>query len=319
MNRRIISLVIIISTTLIMLLPQPKVEAASFTVSKSSVTLDIGKSSTITINASTHTGRINITSSNSNVASISEGSLWVENNSQTITISAKSAGKETITISGELFDSALEQELTYTKTISVTVNKPKEESSGGSGNQSGTGSGSSNQGGSTTGGSSSGSNSSGNVVGGSSNSGSSNTGNSAGSSLGTTSKPSSGSNSSKPNTGTISKPSGNSQTTISKPNENTTSNNNTNVKDETQQITTPSEIIEQNNKEDNAEPTEETVNEENSEINVNTEQENNDNIENTGVIQKNIPVKQTIIIGVIGIAVVVTGMGILILRKILKK
>ena len=72
------ALMLIISTSLIMLLPQLNVEAASFTVSKSSVTLDIGKSSTITINASTHTGRINITSSNSSVASVSAGAQLVE-------------------------------------------------------------------------------------------------------------------------------------------------------------------------------------------------------------------------------------------------
>ena len=314
-----IALMLTILITLITVLPQPNVEAASFTVSKSSVTLDIGKSSTITINSSTHTGRINITSSNFNVASVSAGSLWVENNSQTITISAKSAGNATITISGELFDSALEQELTYTKTISVTVNKPKEETSGGSGNQSGTGSDSSNQGGSTTGGLSGGSNSSGNVAGGSSNSGSLNTGNSGGSSSGTTSKPSSGITSSKPNTGITSKPSGSSQTTTFKPVQNATSNNNTNVKDETQQITTPVEIIEENNQEDNVETIEEIANRDNLEANLITEQENNENLENAEVIQKNIPVKQIIITGVISIAVFITGIGIFISRKILKK
>lgn len=305
-----IALMLIISTALIMLLPEPKVEAASFTVSKSSVTLDVEKSSTITINASTHTGRINITSSNSSVASVNVGSLWVENNSQTITISAKSAGNAIITISGELFDSALEQELTYTKTINVTVNKPKEESLGGSGNQSGTGSGSVNQGGSSSGGS----NSSGNVVGGSSNSGNSNIGNTGGSSSGTTSKPSSGSTISKPNIETTSKPSGSSQTTTSKPVQNTTSNNNTNVKDEAQQTTIPVEIIEQN-----VEKIEEIANEENLAVDLNTEKENNENIENTQVIPKNIPVKQIIIIGVISIAVVVMGIGIFIVRKIFKK
>jgi len=115
----------LIAITIIML-PISKVEAGNFTVSNSSVTLEIDKSATITINASTHTGRINITSSNASVATVNLESMWVENNSQPITISAKSAGNATITMTGSLYDTVIGKEETYTQTVVVTVNKVPE-------------------------------------------------------------------------------------------------------------------------------------------------------------------------------------------------
>lgn len=127
MKKNINIIITVIIAAILIMLPIQKAEAASFTVSNSSVTLDIEKSTTITINALTHTGRINITSSNSNVASVNTNSIWVENNSQSITIAAKSEGNATITISGELYDTTIEGEQQYTKTINVTVNKVKEE------------------------------------------------------------------------------------------------------------------------------------------------------------------------------------------------
>lgn len=127
MKKYINIIIMIIISAILVMLPMSEIEAASFNVSNSNVTLDVEKSTTITINASTHTGRINITSSNSNVASVNTNSIWVENNSQSITISGKSEGTATITISGELYDSTIEGEQQYLKTINVTVNKVKEE------------------------------------------------------------------------------------------------------------------------------------------------------------------------------------------------
>ena len=127
MKKNINSIIMVIIAVILIMLPMTKVEAASFTISKSGVTLDVEKTTTITINASTHTGRINITSSNSNIASVSTNSIWVENNSQSITITGKNEGTATITISGELYDTTIESEQKYTQTISVTVNKVKED------------------------------------------------------------------------------------------------------------------------------------------------------------------------------------------------
>lgn len=120
----IITLCFIFSVILISIAHIPKVEAANMTVSKSNVSLEIGKSTAITVNASTHTGRVDVSISNASVATVSTSSFWVENNSQTITITAKSEGNATITIQGELYDSSTEEEKVFTKTINVTVTKP---------------------------------------------------------------------------------------------------------------------------------------------------------------------------------------------------
>lgn len=126
MKKNINIIITVVIAIVLIMLPLSRVKAESFKVSNSSLTLDIEKSATITINASTHTGRINISSSDANIATVNTGSLWVENNSQTITISAKSAGNATINISGLLYDTAIEAEQEYSQTINVTVNKAQE-------------------------------------------------------------------------------------------------------------------------------------------------------------------------------------------------
>ena len=142
----ITSIALILALVTISLLPLPVAHAANFSVSKSNVSIENGKSSTITINAPTHTGRLDIVSSNSGIATVSESSLWVENNSKTITISAKSIGTTTITIKGELYDASAEEEGSFSKTINVTVTKA---ANSGGGNTGGTSSG--NQGSGVTG------------------------------------------------------------------------------------------------------------------------------------------------------------------------
>lgn len=139
-NNTITSIALIFAIILMALLPLPVAHAANFSVSKSNISIETGKTSTITINAPTHTGRLDINSSNSGIAITNEKNLWVENNSKTITISAKSAGTATITISGELYDSSTEKEEKFSKTVKVTVTKPVVlESTNTSGNNNSTG------------------------------------------------------------------------------------------------------------------------------------------------------------------------------------
>lgn len=122
-NNIIWTLILILAMIIVTLLPLPVAEAANFTISKSSISLENGKSSTITINAPTHTGRLDIISSNPDIAISNENSIWIENNSKTITISGKTSGTATITIKGELYDSSTESEEIFTKTINVNVSK----------------------------------------------------------------------------------------------------------------------------------------------------------------------------------------------------
>ena len=95
--------------------------AGSFSISKASLTITEGKTSTFSINGSKATGRVDITSSNSSVASTNKSSIWLENNSETITVTAKKPGKATITIKGTVADGD-GIESTVTKTVNITVN-----------------------------------------------------------------------------------------------------------------------------------------------------------------------------------------------------
>lgn len=301
----IMTLALICAITIIALLPLPVAQAASFTVSKSNLKIEKGKSSTITINAPTHTGRLDIVSSNSGVATVSESNLWVENNSKTITISAKSAGTAMITIKGELYDSSTEEEATFIRTVNVTVTKA---ASSDSTNTGGTSSGGVSNGNSSSG--SVGGNQTSNTTGSSSNS----TNNSGGQSSSTTSKPSTGTtspSSSSSNSG-ASKPSSSSS---SKPSSATSSN-----------ITTPNNTIESTPSvsEENAtiiqeentileEQASEEMPQEESQENI-IEQELNSvqtsNVESANSVTSNGRIIMIAIVGVIAIAMIFIGIGV---------
>ena len=72
--------------------------AASYSISLTSDTVIVGNTVSLRITGSNVTGRFNITSSNSNVASPDKSSVWVENDTQYITINTKNTGNATLTI-----------------------------------------------------------------------------------------------------------------------------------------------------------------------------------------------------------------------------
>ena len=79
----------------------PKVLAADFSISATSNTVTVGNTITLRIDGTSSglTGRFNISTSNANVLSISKSNVWIENNSESIVITAKSAGTAVITVS----------------------------------------------------------------------------------------------------------------------------------------------------------------------------------------------------------------------------
>lgn len=103
----------------------------SFSVSTSSVTLNKGETTSFTITASDCGGKFTISSSNPNVATVSLSEAWAENGANEegpITITAKSAGTATITITASDVSSKNPvQEVTGSKTINVTVTEPAPE------------------------------------------------------------------------------------------------------------------------------------------------------------------------------------------------
>lgn len=114
------------------------VKAASYDVTVTSKTVTVGNSVTLTIKGNDLAGRFDLSSSNSSVASLSNNSLFIDKNSTSITITAKSVGTATITIIPTDVTAYDNNTITGNKTITITVNnKPTSNPSTG-GNNSGT-------------------------------------------------------------------------------------------------------------------------------------------------------------------------------------
>ena len=126
-KKKIISALILM--LLLVLFIQTPSFAASFSISAAKSSLNVGNTTTLTINGKGCLGKFMITSSDSNIVSVSEGSTWIEDANKSITLTAKKAGKATITVTASnVSDVAGDSDVTGSKTVSITVTAP---SSGG--------------------------------------------------------------------------------------------------------------------------------------------------------------------------------------------
>lgn len=96
----------------------------SFDVNKSSVTLEVGGSTTFKVTANNATGKVTFSSNNTGICSIDKSSVWLDKDSTTVTIKAVSAGdcNITININGGSYD---ETPIVTTKKVNVKINTPK--------------------------------------------------------------------------------------------------------------------------------------------------------------------------------------------------
>ena len=112
--------------------------AYGFDVAVTSNSVVVGNNITLTINGSSLAGKFSITSSNTSVASVSAGSVFVDNSSERITISTKSVGTTVITINPVDVTSYSGETVSGSKAITITVkNKPTNNNTGGSSNNGG--------------------------------------------------------------------------------------------------------------------------------------------------------------------------------------
>lgn len=112
--------------------------AADYSISLTSSSVTVGNNVSLKINGGGIIGRFNISSSDSSVASVSSGSVWVEDNAQSITINTKKVGSAVITVVPGSTSDTMGNDLSLgTKKITITVKaKPTNNSSGSSGNSS---------------------------------------------------------------------------------------------------------------------------------------------------------------------------------------
>ena len=118
---------IILSLTLMLIMPMSVLAKDGFSVSENSLTLYAGESKTVAITATNAAGRIDVSSSNSEVATVSPASIFIDNDSQSITITAKSVGNTLVAVkASEEFATYEEINLSGT-TQMITVNVVKKE------------------------------------------------------------------------------------------------------------------------------------------------------------------------------------------------
>ena len=114
------SYIVILLLTLIVM-PVRVFAAGNINVSNGSLTINKGKTATFTVSASNATGRVDISSSDPSVASVNVANKWLDNDSVTVTVTGKKAGTARITIA--LTDVATYdgEELSGSRTVTVTV------------------------------------------------------------------------------------------------------------------------------------------------------------------------------------------------------
>ena len=99
--------------------------AGGIGVSTGSLSMTTGGSASFTVSASNAAGRVDISSSNSGVARVSIGSVFLDNSSSTVTVTGVAAGTATITIRATDMTTYDDENITgATRTVSVTVNAP---------------------------------------------------------------------------------------------------------------------------------------------------------------------------------------------------
>lgn len=98
------------------------VYASSLNVSSTSSTVTVGNTITITLVGNGITGKVSIKSSDTSIATVSESSVWIENNTKYITVSTKKAGSVSFVITAsDCADSNTGASYTATKQIYLTV------------------------------------------------------------------------------------------------------------------------------------------------------------------------------------------------------
>ncbi len=125
MKKNINKILFLILLFFVILFCNTIVNAASFSASASKKTLTKGSTATVTITANDCAGKFSITSSDSNVVSISSSSEWVESGSKSITITAKKEGTAKITIKANDVSDSSANVVSGSKSINITVKNPE--------------------------------------------------------------------------------------------------------------------------------------------------------------------------------------------------
>ena len=113
---------IFIAVLMVLFMPHKTFAAGGFNLSASSITIHPGESTTLTIAADNSAGKINIASSDPSVVSINPSVIFLDLNSETITLSANALGSATISVEASSNFATYDEEVLAGVTKTVTVN-----------------------------------------------------------------------------------------------------------------------------------------------------------------------------------------------------
>ncbi len=82
----------------LLLIPFNVFASDSFVVDNSKVTIKVGEKKVIKVTAKDSAGKLNISSSNSKIASVSKNTMFLDNDTETIELTGKDVGKTTVSI-----------------------------------------------------------------------------------------------------------------------------------------------------------------------------------------------------------------------------
>lgn len=119
MNNNIKRIVFITTIILIFGMMYGAIYAASIGISVGYSTITVGGSTTMTISGNDAIGKVSITSSNPNVVEVSQSSLWLEG-SANITLTTKSVGEATVTVSSVDMSDGAGNIFSGSKSITIT-------------------------------------------------------------------------------------------------------------------------------------------------------------------------------------------------------
>ena len=108
--------------TLAILIPFRAYATEGFSVSISDITLHPGESTSFTITASNSAGKIDISSSDTDIASVSASSIFLDLNSQDITVTAGGLGSATISVTASSEFATYDEEILEGESYDIVVN-----------------------------------------------------------------------------------------------------------------------------------------------------------------------------------------------------
>ena len=120
---------ILIFAFMFIILGITKTFAASISVTPSTTSVAPGGTFTVTIGASDATGRVNISASN---GTVNPTSVWIENDSKSVTVTAGSSGTVTVSVSGEVSNnSGVDKKISGSTSVKIGTNTSGGTTSGG--------------------------------------------------------------------------------------------------------------------------------------------------------------------------------------------